>query len=444
MLTVAFAFGGCRQQGGYPNRPILLICPWTAGGGTDAVSRLVAARLKKELGVQVNVVNATGGAGVTGHARGATSRPDGYTLTMMTVEINMLHHRKMTGISYKDFQPVALLNRDAAAVFVRTDSPWTSLSQLQQEIRAKPGELTASGTATGGIWHLALAGWLNKIGLDPADVKWVPNNGANPSLQKLQARGLDMVCCSLPEAQSFLEDPDTDTGAVDSKEVRLRCLGVMSEERVPQFAHVPTFREQGVDRILVAWRGIGLPKDTPPQITERVVEALRRVAHSEEFLTAMRDAGYDATWQPPAEFAKLLAGLDDEFGALLTDESFRSLQAAEFSPWFFPGLLAASTLLVCGGLLASGGLKRGPDVVPITRRGVVRLAEIVVWVVAYLVLVPSVGFLIGAAALLVFLLLRLGTRWPTALAVSLVAPLLSYFVFAKLLHVTLPQGWLGW
>ena len=79
---------GCRAEGRFPDRPIFLICPWGAGGGTDRVSRQVAALLEQDLGVNVNVVNATGGQGVTGHSRGALARSDGYTMTMMTVELS--------------------------------------------------------------------------------------------------------------------------------------------------------------------------------------------------------------------------------------------------------------------------------------------------------------------------------------------------------------------
>ena len=108
----------------YPDRPIMLICPWSAGGGTDTVSRKVAALLEQDLGVPVNVVNATGGVGRHRPHRGALARPDGYTLTMITVELNMLHWRGLTNIGPDDFRPVMLLNQDDAALFVRADAPW--------------------------------------------------------------------------------------------------------------------------------------------------------------------------------------------------------------------------------------------------------------------------------------------------------------------------------
>jgi tripartite-type tricarboxylate transporter receptor subunit TctC len=92
---------GCGQQQPFPSRPITLICPWSAGGGTDRVSRQMAMQLERRLGVPVNVINATGGSGVTGLTRGARSRPDGSTLMMMTVELSMLHWRGLTTITYE-------------------------------------------------------------------------------------------------------------------------------------------------------------------------------------------------------------------------------------------------------------------------------------------------------------------------------------------------------
>src|SRR5687768_9632509 len=187
--TIAFAFfaASCGGEKPFPSAPILLVCPWAAGGGTDRVARQIAVLLERDLGVPVNVVNATGGDGVTGHSRGALARPDGYTLTLVTIEIATLHWRGMTSISHQDLAPVGLINRDAGAIFVRSDAPWRTLRDLEQAIREQPGRLRASGTATAGIWHLGLAGWLSTVGLAPTDVIWVSIAGSAPSLQELLA-----------------------------------------------------------------------------------------------------------------------------------------------------------------------------------------------------------------------------------------------------------------
>jgi tripartite-type tricarboxylate transporter receptor subunit TctC len=424
--------GGWHQERDYPDRPILLICPWALGGGTDTVSREVAMLLEMDLGVPVNVINAIGGAGVTGHTRGALARPDGYTLMMMTVEIHMLHHRGLTNISHEDFEPVALLNTDATAVFVPFDSDWQNLKQLEDAIRESPGQLSASGTVDGGIWHLGLAEWLLAVGLKPSDVNWIGMNGAEPSLQELTAGGLDFVCCSLPEGRSRLEAE------------QLRCLGVMAEKRLEKFPDVPTFRELGLDCATAGWRGIALPKGTPAAIVQELADALQRVVEEDQFRQFMAKAGFSITWQPPQEFAESLAEGDVRFGKILRSEAFQSIRRTSFGPYFFPKLLALLALVVGGGLLVTGNLKVDPEVAAISRRGLIRVAEVVAWVVLYLMIVERVGFVLTAAGLTLLMLVRLGTRWPAAVALSAVVVPVAYHLFAVVLRVPLPRGWLGW
>ena len=432
LLTAVLGLAGCRQERGYPNRPIFLICPWAAGGGTDQVSRQVAGLLEQELGVPVNVINATGGAGVTGHTRGAMAKPDGYTLTMMTIEIHMLHHRGLTNVSHEDFEPVALLNTDATAVLVPADSPWQSLEDLEQAIRARPGQLSASGTVKGGIWHLGLAQWLLAVGLKPSDVHWSGMNGAAPSLQELMGGTLHFVCCSLPEAYPQLKDGN------------LRCLGVMAEERVPQFPDVPTFKEQGLNCTTAGWRGIALPKGTSPEIVNRLATALERVVEDEQFRELMGRRAFNITWKPPEKFAKSLDEGDIWFGQMLGRKDFTSISQTRFGPSFFPSVLAVLLLVVGGCLIVTGNLKRTPDVAAFSRQGLIRVAEVMVWIIVYIALAGWAGFVLTAGVLLILLLLRLGTRWPTAVAVAVVLVPAAYYVFADRLRVPLPRGWLGW
>src|SRR5687768_7029088 len=96
----------------YPTRPVTVICPWGAGGGTDATARIVAQLLEKDLGQPFNVVNRTGGSGVVGHSAIATAAPDGYTIGMLTVEISMMHHQGLTELTPASYQPLGLMNED--------------------------------------------------------------------------------------------------------------------------------------------------------------------------------------------------------------------------------------------------------------------------------------------------------------------------------------------
>ncbi|MCH8216298.1 MAG: tripartite tricarboxylate transporter TctB family protein [Planctomycetes bacterium] len=421
---------GCDRQDSFPNRPILLICPWSPGGGTDSISRHIAFLLEQDLGVPVNVVNATGGSGVTGHTRGAIARPDGYTMTMVTVELSMLHWRSLTNISYKDFKPVIMLNQDAAALFVRTDSQWTSLGELQEAIRQNPGKLKASGTAFGAIWHVALAGWLTNVGLNPSDTIWIPMGGSKPSLVELLAGGVDMVCCSLPEARVLLAD-------------KVRCLGVMAEERVPAFSDVPTFKELGVDWQVLGYRGLALPLGVPQDRYEILAAAARRAVTSDAYLEFVANMGADAAAMPSEEFRRFLAKADETFGQIMASEVFSGV-TRKYGAMFFPKLLLGLLVLCFLGCLGIDRFRVSEDAQTITASGMLDLAIVVGCIVLYLVLAEFVGFIVTAAVLLFLLFWRLRVRWIVALPVSLALVPLLYQIFAVGLRVPLPRGWLSW
>ena len=433
--TLIFALlllSGCSGGGAYPNRPILLVCPWAANGGSDRVARQVAMLLEQDLKVNVNVVNATGGEGVTGHGQGASAAPDGYTLTLMTVEINMLRWRGRTKLSYRDFEPVLLVNRDPAGIFVRADAPWKSLKDLEGEVRAKPGALRASGTALGGIWHLALAGWLSEVGLKPADVVWVASQGSTPALRDLMAKGVEIVACSLPEAKTLLQAGE------------LRCLGVMGESRAELFPDVPTFAEQGVRWSMGAWRGIGLPRGTPSAVQAVLTAALERVAKSERFLSYMKGEGFGAACEGPAEFEKSMEKADERMKGLLTSEAFRSLSVSRFGAMTFPAILAGVLIVAAGLALAMRQIGRDPDAAPTSPGGPRRFVEAVGAVGVYLAVSPWLGFLLTASPIVFAGLWRLGTRPARAAILACAVVLGAYLMFGKLLRVPFPMGPLGW
>ena len=395
--------------------------------------------LEQDLGVPVNVVNATGGDGVTGHSRGALARPDGYTMTLVTVEIASLHWRGMTNISPHDFAAVGLVNRDAAAVFVRADAPWRDLKALEAAIRAAPRELRASGTSTAGIWHLAMAGWLTTAGLRATDATWVSIGGSAPSLQELAAGGLDLVMCSLPEAQALLSAG------------RVRSLGVMAETRLAQFADVPTFAEQGVAWRIETVRGLAVPKDTPPERTRLLAEAVARVAQSGAYREALTAAGFSPDHEGPEAFARTLDDMDQRLGALLTSPAFANLADKPIGAMFFPTAIAAALALVLVGLVVarprSGADPPGAPTeaaTPSMTGGWGRFVEVILWIVVYLAVAEHLGFILTAGTLLVLHLLRLGTRATIAIPIVVVLVPLVYQIFGVALRVPLPRGVLGW
>ncbi len=423
---------GCSGTGEYPSKPILIVCPWAQNGGTDRVARRMAALLEEDLGVNVNVLNATGGEGVSGHSQGANAKPDGYTLTLMTVEINMLRWRGRTKLSHRDFTPALLVNRDPAAIFVREDAPWMTLKELEDAVRRAPETLRASGTAMGGIWHLALAGWLVSAGLKPSDITWVASQGSTPALRDLLAKGSDLVSCSLPEAKTLML----------AKEIR--CLGVMAPERQALFPDVPTFAEQGSSWTMGAWRGVGLPRGVPQRVLDVLVPALARAARSEPFLEYMKTEGFGPACELPADFERSLEATDDRMRGLLTSDAFASLSKNRFSPMLFPSILGGLLAAVVGALLATRGLRLEPGGGTATPLGWVRFGEGLLFIAAYALFSGVAGFILTAGPLLFLALWRLGTRPRFAAPIAAGAALLAYVVFGRLLRVPLPRGWIEW
>lgn len=291
----------------YPTRPVTVICPWGAGGGTDATARIVAALLEKDLGQPFNVVNRTGGSGVVGHSAIATAPPDGYTLGMITVEIAMMHHQGLTELSPKDYTPLALMNEDPPGIQVAADSPYKTVGELAEAVKSKPaGTFKASGTGQGGIWHLALVGWLMAMGLKPDHVPWVPSNGAAPAMQDLAAGGVDIVTCSVPEAKAMI-----DAG-------KARSLAVMASQRNPAFPDVPTLKEAaGIDYSTGAWRGIAGPKGLPADISAKITASLKKAYDSKEFKDFMSSRGFGMVWGDADTFAKFMAESDAKMEAAM-------------------------------------------------------------------------------------------------------------------------------
>src|SRR5437867_5855332 len=290
----------------YPERPITMIVPWGAGGGTDATARIIGALLEKELGQPVTVINRTGGSGVVGHAAIAAAAPDGYTIGIVTVEIGMMHWQGLTELSGASYTPIGLVNADPAGLQVRADAPYKYMNELVAAIKANPGKFKASGTGQGGIWHLAIAGMLQDLKVDPASVPWVPSNGAAPGLQDLVAGGVEIVPCSLPEARSLI-----DAGKVKS-------LVVMADAPAALYPNVPTLKAAtGSNWTLAAWRGIAAPKGIPAEARDKLVAAIKKIVASKDYADFMAQRGFGVIYEGPDEFAKFMAKSDTDLGATM-------------------------------------------------------------------------------------------------------------------------------
>jgi len=305
-VATALTLGSGAVHAAYPERPITLIVPWGAGGGTDAVARLIGVELEKELKQPVNVVNRTGGSGVVGHQAIVSAKPDGYTIGIITVEITQMHWMGLTRLTHQDFTPLALVNFDANAVLVRSDSPYQHASDLLTAARSNPGKLKASGTGQGGIWHLGLARWLVDNKLPGSAIGWVPSTGAAAGLQDLLAGGVDVVSCSLPEARALIEAG------------RVRPLLLMGSQADSVFPDVPLYQDSAGQRWNAgAWRGIAAPKGLPKDVAERLGVALEKIYRGKPYQDFLAARGFGALWGNAQEFGAFMTRADAEMGVVM-------------------------------------------------------------------------------------------------------------------------------
>lgn len=296
-------------QSSYPDRPIQMLVPWGAGGGTDAVARILGTLLQQELGVPVNVVNRTGGSGVVGHSAIAKAKPDGYTIGVVTIEIDMMHWQGLTDLTYKDFDFLAMVNADPGSVMVSVDSPFKTLPELLTAIKEKPaGTFKASGTGQGGIWHLGLAGWMMSHGLKPDQVTWVPSQGAAPGITDMVAGGVDLVPAALAEGRSM----------IDAK--RVVGLGSMSAERQELFPDVPTLKEAvDSDWTLAVWRTVAAPAGLPDDVKAKLEAALEKAYNSPEYKKFMTERGFGMRWADGKEATRIVAEDDATLGNIMKE-----------------------------------------------------------------------------------------------------------------------------
>ena len=286
-ITLGFLISlGSAQAADWPTRPITLIVPWGAGGGTDTVARTLAAAMEKNLGQPVNVVNRTGGSGIIGHTAMAKAAPDGYTIGTINVDLSQLVCKGLTDLTYDKFTHIALLNAEPAAVSVSGDSRFNSLSEVLEAIKSKPkGSYTASGTGTGGIYHLAWAGLLVKAGIEPAKVAWVPSKGGGPSLKDVASGAVDFVTPPLSTALPLV------------KAGKVKPLATMGNERFSKLPDVPTVTEAiGTEWTTQTWRMIGAPKGLSDDIKAKLQQAVRAAYDSKEFTDFMNGRGFSKTW----------------------------------------------------------------------------------------------------------------------------------------------------
>lgn len=298
-LVTTFAFSA-----DFPNKPVTMINPWSAGGGTDVVARTLAEELKSILGVNVIVVNKTGGSGAVGIAAAAESAPDGYTIFINDKSFISSHYMGVTQIRWDDMQPVCGLDMASHAIVVHSESPWQTPQDFIADAKSRPGEITIGVSGIGGMSHLNAENFKLASG---ADMKMVSFEGAAKSQAALAGKHIDAMSAQLGEVKSF----------VDAGEFRLLAVG--DGERHPAFPDTPTFKESGVDFQLTQYRVIWAPKGTPMDRVQIIADAVGQAMESESMTELLNNTLTQNYFMGPEEVTAELQRQDEILKKLVED-----------------------------------------------------------------------------------------------------------------------------
>jgi len=284
-------------QEDYPGRkPIEFVVLFPAGSSADVTARVLAEGMSRQLGTQIVVVNRPGGGGAVGYKYAVAQAADGHHLVWNSNSISTNYHTGTLPFDYTAFAPVARVQVETPLLFVRSDAPWKSLRDILQQAKANPGKLTVGNSGFGSHTHLSSV-WLFKAsGFQVVDV---PFNAAQV-VPSLLGGHVDAVV-QLPGALAGLVSAGT-----------VRALIALSGARDPFFPDVPTASEQGMNVSAELWRGIAVPKGTPPRVVARLEDAIRKTVASPEFARATEKLLVAPAFLPAADFGNMIAKEDME------------------------------------------------------------------------------------------------------------------------------------
>jgi tripartite-type tricarboxylate transporter receptor subunit TctC len=297
LATWALAPAGAQAQAKWPAKPVTLIVPFPAGGGTDAFARPFSAQFAKLTGTQLVIDNRGGAGGTLGASIASKAQPDGYTLFMGAVHhaIAPSMYPKLDYDIEKDFIPLALVANVPQVLVVNPKNVPGDFKAFLAQVKASPGKMNY-GSAGGGTSH-HLAGELFKQQTGTF-ITHIPYRGAGPALQDLMAGSVDMMFDGLGSSANHI------------KGGRIKALMVSGNKRSPAFPDVPCAAELGLPNYTVTtWYGLWAPKGTPADVQARVVEEVNRLSGAEEIKTSWASNG--------AEFGKLTPA---QFGAFVSAE----------------------------------------------------------------------------------------------------------------------------
>ena len=293
LLALCLA-GAAFAQDRFPEKPVRFIVPFPPGGGTDALARILAAKLGEQWGQQVIVDNRAGAQGNIGTAAGAKAAPDGYTITFAhqgALVINPHLYKDPGYDTLRDFAAVARTTEMAFIAVAHPSVPAANLRELAQYARQNPGKLTFASTSAGP--HIVGELFKQATG---TDLVHVPYKGAGPAINDLLGGQVTLM----------FSNPTSTVPHVKSG--KLRALGVMDTKRNPALPDVPTAQEAGLPELsnVIEWYGIVVPAATPRAVVQRLGDSILRAMAAPEVLERINAIGQTPAPTSSEDFTRLM------------------------------------------------------------------------------------------------------------------------------------------
>ncbi len=270
----------------FPDRPVTLVVPFSAGGGTDITTRILAGPMAEALGGEILVKNTDGAGGTIGTAEVARAKPDGYTIGMMPVgPMTTQPHLRQLPYGPESFDYICLAYSAPSSLVVRKDSAFENLDDMVAYAKENPGELNYGVQAIGSIPHVAGLGIVEATGID---IEFIPFKGSAPTFKAMLDGTVDMFVAHI----SFL------TQNAD----QVKSIAMLTDEPVPTAPELSTAAQQGFDLNFPIWGGLVAPKGIPAEAREALQSACEEGMQAEAFVERMDSLRMPVVYMPGAEF----------------------------------------------------------------------------------------------------------------------------------------------
>ncbi len=291
-----------QAHAAFPDKPITIVVPFSAGGGTDLTARLLARSMEKYAGQSVVVVNKAGAGGEIGMAQVASSPADGYMLSIINTPNTLtIPIERAAKFNLGSFELLANVVDDPATLNVNAASPTRTVQDLVAAAKKAPDTLTYGTAGTGSAGHISMLMLEKAAGIK---LRHVPFKGTSDVANALLGRHIDVATANLGEALGFSKSKDW------------RVLGQMAPRRSPMAADLPTFAEAGYPLESGSLRGLGAPKGMTPETSKALLAIVDKAVKDPEFLAATAKAEQDVRYLKQDEYLALMNEMKKRFESL--------------------------------------------------------------------------------------------------------------------------------